>query len=593
MVLKNNNHNLRIMVVFSFISLLIISPIQAQHTLIILGPTEAYEGETVTFTILLDNQPVQARIHFGNLTTVHYSNPATGNVSFLMPSISSRTCLITLTANLAGEVSANHTILVKNKTKNIAIEISSDHLIETDPFTVKISENNTPLSQAAVIFNSQKFTTDLAGLVTLTAPDVLVTTAYTITVNKTGYQTNTTTIIINEAHRGIQLMDVIVPSIVEPREKNIPIHVINDSQSLPNVTLEILYEGRSLGTYQTDENGAAFFDAPMIDHDSYFVLNVQKEGYQTFTNQHEFFITLFTREFTSDLQLTLNPSEVYEGDMVTARVTDERGVRVKGVSIWRENKTQGNLTDANGILFLTTPFVPLERSYYYYAIKQGYNYAEETVTIRKRNTMQEQLVVHLVSSIDQQQIFSITVTDMNNNPISNVTIDFDNTTFITNEQGRVFCTAPSVATDTYWSIDAYKYGYFPVTASIQVLAILTSTNESTRQLIICTVPSIQEKNQFAIIVRDTQGIPIAHAHVTFSDTSLTTDNDGSVTCSAPDTFWDTTLIISATKNGYSTASAEILIKNSDGYSLWLLILTSCSVIIICILLWILRRRHSI
>ena len=68
--------------------------------------------------------------------------------------------------------------------------------------------------------------------------------------------------------------------------------------------------------------------------------------------------------------------------------------------------------------------------------------------------------------------------------------------------------------------------------------------------------------------------------VTFKGTSLETDFKGEVTFSAPDVAWDEIHNIRATKSGYSSASAEITIKNVEGFQYWYLIIVVIAISII-------------
>ena len=60
--------------------------------------------------------------------------------------------------------------------------------------------------------------------------------------------------------------------------------------------------------------------------------------------------------------------------------------------------------------------------------------------------------------------------------------------------------------------------------------------------------------------------------VTFKGTCLETDFKGEVILSAPDIGWDEIHKIRATKSGYSSTSAEITIKNVEGFQYWYLII---------------------
>lgn len=52
----------------------------------ITGPSNAFTGEDVNFTITLDGAPIQAKVIFGDDLFINWSNSTTGIVRFTMPS---------------------------------------------------------------------------------------------------------------------------------------------------------------------------------------------------------------------------------------------------------------------------------------------------------------------------------------------------------------------------------------------------------------------------------------------------------------------------------------------------------------------------
>ena len=168
----------------------------AQNVLEITGPADAFEGENVEFTVTLNGAPIQARVVFGDLSPANHSNSSTGKVIFTAPSIPYEDKEYIVTASLLGELSSSHTILVKNRTGMLTIELSTDYVIETEEFTVTVKGRDELVVDASVWFNSAVYRTDASGSLTLLAPDVLITTNYRITVNKTSYKSSSSMIII-------------------------------------------------------------------------------------------------------------------------------------------------------------------------------------------------------------------------------------------------------------------------------------------------------------------------------------------------------------------------------------------------------------
>jgi hypothetical protein len=545
----------------------------------ITGPTEAFEGENIEFFVTLDGQPIQARVTIGDSFLVNWTNSSTGGVIFTMPSVAGEDEELLVTATIPGDLTASYYILIKNKTGVLEIVFSSDYIIEMNEFNVSIHCRDIPVEEANIWFNSNKYTTDSFGNITLLAPDVLVTTNYGISASKSGYKSNSTSVTIIQNNLGIKLMEVIYPFIVEPGEKNISIKTISGIGNLENVTIEVYYENILQDVYLTDFNGIALIEAPLINYDYFFTLNVYKSQYKTYDDE-ETVINLFALEFDYDLELSVNPSEVYEGDLVTIKVFDELGYGINEAEIWRGSKKIEKLTDENGILEFNAPSVFFDREYYIYTIKQGYNFVEGRITVRKQETVQEKIIIEVENYVNSSEIFNIKLKDENNILLEGVTVFFNSIEKTTGENGFVSFIAPNVSKNTFYSISANKYGYMPASASIEVVKKDGANGDSNQELQICTVPYVFENENFTVIIRNDLGDLISGAKVTFMDTSLYTDYKGSVTFKAPDLTWDEIEEILATKSNYESSSSEIIIKNKEEFQyLFLLIIIVIIVVI--------------
>ena len=552
----------------------------AQDVLEITGPADAFEGEDVEFTVTLNGEPVQARVAFGDLSPANYSNSTTGKVTFTTPFVPYDDKEYVVTASLLGELFASHSILVKNRTGMLTIELSTDYVIETEEFTITVKERDEPVMDANVWFNSGVHVTDASGNVTLLAPDVLVTTNYGIAVNKTGYKSFSSMITIHDDDRGQRLMEVINPFIVEPGKENVEIKVISNHGGLEGTSIDLYYEGQNYAEYMTDENGKAYIDTPSVNNDNYFSLIVEKEGYSTYYSEEEFIISLFERDFASDLGMNVVPSEMYGGESVTVEVSNDVGLGVEGASIWRGAVELDGSTDSEGILSFIAPSVFMDREYYLYAVKEGYNFAETTITIREKSSSQEQLKIESQNTVNESEFFPVLVKDSSNILLSDVLVIFNSEQKTTNEYGIVEFVAPNVTSTSFYLIEASRSGYLPALSSVEIIDLEDSNGVASTKLEICVEPSIIENEAFRVTVRDDQGNLIAGVQVTFKGTSLETDFKGEVTFSAPDVAWDEIHNIRATKSGYSSASAEITIKNVEGFQYWYLIIVVIAISII-------------
>ncbi|UCF11756.1 MAG: hypothetical protein JSW06_06810 [Thermoplasmatales archaeon] len=552
--------------------------INAQDVLEITGPVDAFEGEEIEFTVTLDGEPIQAKVIFGNSLFVNWTNSSTGIIRFTMPPAPIEDKEYVVKAEVLGGLNANHSILVKNRTGILKIELSTDYIIEMEKFNVTVKDRDEHVIRANVWFNSAKYVTDSEGNVTLIAPDILITTNYGISVNKTGYKSNSTMITINEVDLGLKLMEVIHPSIVEPGVANIEVNVIGKYGSLENVTIEIYYENSKYSEYKTDRKGRVSIQAPSINNDNYFSLYVSKDGYSMYNVEKEITVSLFSRDLGSDLEISLTPSEVYEGDLVKAEVTDDIGLSVEGVTIWKGYLELDVTTDSMGRAEFIAPSVFMDREYHIYAIKKGYNYAESKITLRDRISNLEKLTIEIETVINESEVFYVTIKDESNIPLEEVSTIFNSEEILTNENGTASFTAPNVTIDTFYSVECSKYGYLPSSTSIEVINL--DGDVSSRKIQICIAPYVMESNEFTVTIRDDQGNLLSGARVTFMDISLVTDFKGTVTFTAPDINWDRIQEILVTKFAYESTSAEITIRNNEEFQYWYLVLVILIILII-------------
>ena len=558
--------------------------INAQDVLEITGPVDVFEGEEVEFTVTLGGEPIQAKVIFGDSLFVNWTNSSTGIIRFTMPSVPVGDKEYVINASIPGGTGwlyASHSILVKNRTGILKIEFSISYIVEMEDFIVTVKDRDEPIAGANVWFNSAKYATDSTGNVTLTAPDVLITTNYGISVNKTGHKSNSTMVTINEVGLGLKLMEVIHPSIVEPGKANIEVSVISKYGGLENVTIEVYYEDSKHSEYKTNSEGKAHINVPSMNNDNYFSLHVSKDGYSTYSGEKEIKISLFARDLDSDLKITLTQSEVYEGTSVTAEVTDDIGSGVEEAAIWKGSLELDESTDSKGILEFIAPSVFMDREYYIYAIKKGYNFAEGKITVRDKSSNQQKLNIEIETVINESDVFYVMVKDESNIPLEGVTVSFNSEEKLTNENGIISFTAPNVTIDTFYSIESTRYGYLPASASIEVINL--DGGETSRKIQIHIVPYIMENEEFTVTIRNNQGDLLSGARVTFMDISLYTDFKGTATFTAPDVNWDRIQEILVTKSAYESTSAEITIKNDEEFQYWYLVIIVITILIIGII----------
>jgi len=572
------------LIITIFIFFTLFSPtilVNGENVLEISGPVDAYEGEVVEFIITLNGEPREAKVVFEDLSPAKDSNSTTGKVNFTMPTVPYGNKGCNVTASLFGTIFAYHTILVKNRTGLLEIELSTDYIIETEEFSVKITEGGIPIGNAYVWFNSDVYLTDDYGNVSLTAPDVLVTTNYGLTVNKTGYKSSSSMITINSENLGEKLMEIVNPFIVEPGSENVEIKVISEQGGVQGAKIDVYYEGTNIETNTTDENGKTYIDIPMINSDNYISVFFQKEGYSTYNEDEEIIITLFEKEFIYDMFMSVDPSEVYEGELVTVMVSNEVGLGIEKVIIWKGDIELDGSTDPEGILSFIAPSVNIDREYHLYAVKEGYNFAESKVTIRAISSIENELNIETQNSINETENLSIIVKDDSNIVVSDAIVSFNFEEKMTNEYGMVSFTTPNITGTTFFLIKASKSGYLPASFSVEVIDLDGGDGGESTSLHICVEPSVIENDEFKVTIRDNLENLVSGVKLTFKGASVFTDFKGEASFSAPDVSWgDESYKITAVKSGYISDSTEITVKNVEGFQYWYLIIIIAVIIIV-------------
>lgn len=155
------------------------------------APAQVMEGNTFSVLITADGYVVaNAAVTFNGVTS--YTN-SLGSMSLTSPSVTKTSSYI-ITAIKAGYLSASRTITILDQKQLVIVAPSTVN--EGDLFDITITANNQLLPQAAVSFNRIIYYTDAQGKTTLTAPFVLRTTSYQLSVTKEGYTSAETLITI-------------------------------------------------------------------------------------------------------------------------------------------------------------------------------------------------------------------------------------------------------------------------------------------------------------------------------------------------------------------------------------------------------------
>jgi len=564
--------------------------VKAEDNLKITGPDTVFEGEIVEFLVTLNDNPIQARVSFGNSDMVNKTDSTTGLVRFTMPSVPIGDQIFLVSASIPGGLNDSYYILVKNDTQTLEIELLNNIVDETKEFNVTITSNGMPLEGVNVFFNSSLFYTNAEGVVKLTAPDVLVTTNYGLSVTKSGFIENSTVIKIIDKNIGIKLMELINPFIIEAGKEYLEILIINKNGGLENVTIYAYYEGIKYGEYTTSEDGYATIETPLINTENYFSLDVYKEGYKRYYDD-EIIINFFAKDLEYNLVLSTDPSELFEGELVTTFVTDEFGNPIQNCDIWRGTNKIPSQTDYNGFLYFNAPSVFLDREYYVYAIKKGYNFAEDTFTVRNIENDDKELLIDFDDFVLGSEIFNVTLNDKNSNFIEGAYVTFNSIQKVSNEAGLVQFLAPNITNSTIFPIVANKYNYLPVSASIEIISQDEVNGKPSKKIFIYTFPSVMENEEFTVTARNQENELISGVLIKFQDIIKYTDFTGTVKFNAPDLSWDNTYEILASKAGYDSAKSEIIIKNYEDFQ-FIYMIVIVGIIIFIGIIYHLRFRKN-
>ena len=183
-----------------------------------------------------------------------------------------------------------------------------------------------------------------------------------------------------------------------------------------------------------------------------------------------------------------------------------------------------------------------------------------TLSITFSEPISPDLTIVAPSTAQEGQSFVIAAL-VHDIPQREVSITFDGTTYTTNERGQVTVQAPGVDQDNLYTITAAKQGY---TGSQQEILIVDTSDPTIPHLEIQSPTQVDEKAQFTVTIlhEDTQEL-VADVLVVFQEEEQYTSTVGTVQYTAPTVDVDTSVEITATKEGYYPTSTFITIKNQD------------------------------
>ena len=251
------------------------------------------------------------------------------------------------------------------------------------------------------------------------------------------------------------------------------------------------------------------------------------------------------------------PSEVVEGENFEVLVTSggEPVYQAEVTVEWQDIKgfRSKYYTNKQGIVNLTAPSVDHNTRYY---IKVDYEGSGMISYIMVLDHETPRLVINVQSSVNERDNFEVMVTS-NGEPVDQVhiTVDWDYWLYFTDSYGITTIEAPSVSSDTVYSIYASKSGYIFDEVEITVLNYFP-------QLIIDAPNEVEEGQYFNISITADDN-PVQYVNVLFNDQYFYTDTDGIVSTIAPSVDSNKNILIRAFRSDYLEDTDWIMVTDSE------------------------------
>jgi hypothetical protein len=148
-------------------------------------------------------------------------------------------------------------------------------ITELTDFQITVTKNgvvNQPVAEATVTFNSLMKTSDQAGHVHFTAPEVDVNKPFTVTAVKSGFNDGIFLLTVIDTSGSPQLLLTAPSSIIEGRQFTVTVSV----NGQPLAGASVTFNGQII---TTDTTGNAQFIAPLVDQTQQFIITAQMESF--------------------------------------------------------------------------------------------------------------------------------------------------------------------------------------------------------------------------------------------------------------------------------------------------------------------------
>jgi len=289
-------------------------------------------------------------------------------------------------------------------------------------------------------------------------------------------------------------------------------------------------------------NGSVRIQMPSLNESKYMCIKAKSPGY----SEGEKIIYVIGRE--NKLRLDC-PDSVEEGEDFLVKVEDEEGNPVKGARVWFNFREY--VCDEYGEVTLTAPDVLISKKFLVYAEKGNNLPASKWLTVVSTGIGKKFLKIISPLALSPMEKFQVKVVDEKGNGIGGVDIKM--------QYGIIACRAPYVKIDRSCFIYALKEGYNFGYTWMEV----RNRAEIEEPLNIEANDTVYEGERFTVKVEDLSGNPVKGVVVWFGSLKEKTDNDGTVSFTAPSVKEDTYMMLGVSSNRYSPCYK--LIKVIDRY----------------------------
>jgi hypothetical protein len=518
-------------------------------TLELSAPSTVIKSDPFTVTLIDGNtlEPLEGKNVTFNGTTL--ATDVLGEIEFVAPDVAQDTTF-SISANITGLGTVAQDIIVDADFLALTIQTPGAAVPENVPFTITIvDELAAPVEGVSVFFHSGSLVSDVNGEVSFTPDEVSGDEQRTITASKVGYDTAPDVTITVQ---NIVLPDLEIVTLSLINENQVFMVLVNELGVGPLSGVTVTFDSQ---TYTTDVSGQVNLTAPDLAVSANYDITASKTGYNDAPNS-----IIFVQNVEVPALSIVADVSVDERENFVITITDG-GLPVEAATV--TFNSQSEVSDVNGQVNLVSPAVETTQSFAITATKAGYTNAAGSIDV---SDVALTISVTALAQANEGEMVSVLVTNNFGDLVSGASVFFNSQTFTTGALGTVSIQAPSVISDSNYTIGTYVAGSPNASTTIlikNVPDILVS---------IVVTPSVKETESFTVRVETTTGqTPIEGFMVTFNSQSLTTDVNGEVLFTSPSVSISSSLHIAVSKAGYVSNNTTIVVEDVPDEALPLMV----------------------